>query len=120
MDRRAVRSMGEEQDVERAVNTAERLRDERIAKMGDLELLRVLVTEPRDADVTDDEFSAFVDMILHVRAGSLLTRKQRAWAEEVARRITPVRAAEAPKGREVPTPAVLQNLPLKPPGRRVP
>ena len=110
--------MGGRQEVELAVNTAERLRDERITKLSDTMLLRALVTEPRDADVTDEEFAAFVDMLLYVKSGSLLTRKQRAWAEEVARRITPVRAAEAPKGREVPTPAVLQNLPLKPPGRR--
>lgn len=50
-----------------------------------------------------------------------LTQKQRTWAQETVGK--PVyenlmSSGRAPRGSEVPTPAVLQHRPLKPPGRR--
>jgi hypothetical protein len=97
---------------ERDMNNAEQRRNVRIAAMTDLELLELF----RDADIGPGEYVAFANMRAE---GRRLTSKQRAWAEEVARRITPIRASEAPRGAEVPTPAVLQNLPKKPPRRIV-
>jgi hypothetical protein len=49
-----------------------------------------------------------------------LTDRQRDWAESVHQRIVPqyanlVSRGLVPRGREVPTPPVLQNLPKKPP-----
>jgi hypothetical protein len=51
-----------------------------------------------------------------------LSPRRRTWANDALDRFEP-RAANlvsrglVPRGREVPTPAVLRNLPLKPPGR---
>lgn len=92
-----------------------------IAALTDEALLKRAV----DSDeIESDEKAAFIDM----RANFLdhlgeptdwrLSRKQRRWVEEAVLRVTPVLAADVPRGREVKTPAVLQNLPKKPPPRR--
>lgn len=50
-----------------------------------------------------------------------LTQKQRSWAREIVGKPVYenlVSSGQVPRGREVPTPAVLQHRPLKPPGRR--
>jgi hypothetical protein len=52
----------------------------------------------------------------------MLSERQREWAQRVAdipgEYKNLVSSGQVPRGREVPTPAVLQNRPLKPPGRR--
>lgn len=96
---------------------AEKLRDERIAKLTDLELLRVLAKAADDGELTEVECSMCADYFAVVRSGRAL-KKGRPWAEQVARRVMPLKAAEVPQGRHVPTPAVLLNLPKKPPGVR--
>lgn len=98
------------------MNRAEEIRNAEIAKLDDWTLLRRIV-EPRDEDVSDGEFNAFVDM-LEAIGERRLSARQRAWAEEVARRITPIRAADVPRGQKVETPAVLRDLPKLPPGRK--
>jgi hypothetical protein len=97
------------------VNNAEEMRNARIATMSDLTLLRLLTTDP---GVADFEASAFNDMIRYVERVNSLSARQRAWAEEVARRVVPLDSREVPRGKEVETPAVLKHLPKTPPGRR--
>jgi hypothetical protein len=113
------------------MNDAERKRDVRIVTMSDVDLLRALVGDPYDCenggtgageDLTDDEAAAFIDMLMSLTCAeserrNCLSRKQRTWAEEVMRRVTPVQASDAPRGKEVPLPAALQHLPKLPPGR---
>lgn len=101
------------------VGAAEHRRNVRIAAWDDLALLDAL-TESHE--LTVDEFVAFTNMKRQISSGGErtqrhLTTKQRSWAEEVARRVTPILASDAPRGREVETPAVLRNLPKAPPGR---
>lgn len=64
---------------------------------------------------------AFDEMLARDRP---LSDKQRAWVRAVHEKLcgTPHyenawSAGKVPRGREVPTPAVLQKLPLRPPGR---
>lgn len=89
----------------------------------DADTLRSAIHSAKEKD--DDESSdAFIDML---ERGRPLTDKQRAWAERLAG-ISPnepaptyenlVSSGRVPRGAEVATPLVLQNLPLKPPGRR--
>jgi hypothetical protein len=105
------------------VNEAEKKRDARIARWSDTDLLRHVLHDTT-GDARTDEKAIFQDMLNRLCSApgveghqSCLSTKQRSWAEEVARRITPIRAADAPVGRAVETPAVLQNLPKSPPGR---
>lgn len=102
----------------------------------DLQLLDELLTKHAD-ELTDDETEAFASMRFDLQAygGVLgeasesgrrfreLTERQRAWAAAVRERVAPqyenlVSSGRAPRGREVPTPTVLQNLPKRPPTRR--
>jgi hypothetical protein len=101
------------------MNRAEEIRNAEIERLKDPDLLRRIVGPPRDPALNDAEFVAFVDMLRELRSGrqQYLSRRQREWAEEVCRRITPIKAADVPRGREVETPAVLCNLPKAPPGR---
>lgn len=103
------------------MNEAEKKRDARIAKMRDFDLLRSIVTTPKDEAVTDDEFRRFTDMLEGLKSGEIkcLSRKQRMFAEEVARRITPIDSRDVPRGREVEPPAALRVLPKKPPQRKM-
>lgn len=94
------------------MNRAEEARDARIARLSDRDLLLAIT---RDDDVTSDEKERFWDMRLRLAyEGAVLSKKQRSFAEEVLRRVTPILAADAPRGREVPTPAALQHLPERP------
>ncbi len=101
------------------MNRAEEIRNAEIAKLTDADLLTRIVTSPRDEEMRDAEFNAFVDMLRDLKAKrqQYLSVRQRQWAEQVCRRITPIRAADVPRGREVVTPAVLRDLPKVPPGR---
>ena len=100
------------------MNFAERRRDLHISAMLDLELLDMLCGDP---ELEVSEWRAFRNMRAEIRTGSYkrLSLKQRAWAEDVARRITPIKASDVPKGAEVETPEVLRNLPKEPPRRIV-
>lgn len=101
------------------MNDAARRRDARIVAMTDVDLLEALVEGPCDGDVSADETGMLIDMLARLTAGERygLSTKQRAFAEDILRRVMPLRAADAPRGREVETPAVLRNLPKSPPGR---
>jgi hypothetical protein len=100
----------------------------------DIRLLRKLV---KVADEAEDEdaipgfhggaIRAFRDMLAHLEAGRQpeLTAAQRKWAKNVAEKVLGevhyenlISSGKAPRGREVPLPAVLQNLPKKPPPRK--
>jgi hypothetical protein len=103
------------------VNTAEDQRNARIAAMDDLEILELLLDDAT-GEVTDYDRGAFVGMrarvINHLGVETRrLSRKERKWAEDAARRIVPLNVKEVPRGRPVETPAVLRHLPKKPPGR---
>lgn len=100
------------------MNLAERRRDLRIAAMLDLELLDLVCN---DGEVEADEFVIACNMRTQVRAGERahLSLKQRAWAEDIACRITPFSSKDVPEGRPVATPDVLKDLPKRPPRRVV-
>jgi hypothetical protein len=73
-------------------------------------------------ELTDAETEAFAGMRFNLTAGprQQLTDKQRAWVLGVRERVVPqyanlVSQGLVPRGREVPTPPVLQNLPKRPP-----
>lgn len=102
----------------------------------DLQLLDELLTKHAD-ELTDGETEAFASMRFDLQAyGGILgeasesgrrfrelTDRQRVWAAAVRERFSPqyknlVSSGQVPRGREVPTPAVLQDLPKKPPVRR--
>jgi hypothetical protein len=99
----------------------------------DLALLRELLDE-HSGELTDAEVEAFADMRFDLQAyGGILgpesasgrkfqqlTTDQRAWATRVRERVvgpapTRLTAGEIPRGREVPTPVVLRDLPKRPP-----
>lgn len=103
------------------MSLAEDKRDARIAAMDDGTLLEVVL---ESGELSETETHAFADMKAglenyEMEAGEVgrLSKRQRAWLEEVGRRVVPIRAEDAPRGREVPTPEVLKNLPKRPPGR---
>jgi hypothetical protein len=101
-------------------------------RTSDLNLLGELL-DKHAADLTDLEVEAFASMRLDLQAyGGILdgtdvgrpfhqlTDRQRSWVTGVHERVVPAYAnlvsrGLVPRGREVPTPAVLQNLPKRPP-----
>lgn len=105
------------------MNRGEAERNARIARMTDRALLSYLATETMNnpEELSTEECSTFADIFasLDLAKGNVMTKSERAHAEEVARRITPLKASEVPIGRRVETPEVLKVLPKKPPGRRV-
>jgi len=100
------------------MNSGEQARDARIAALDDLTLMQKLRTDIADMELNDVECGMVEDMYLQARGGRRLTKKQRGWSEDIARRVMPIFASDVPKGKHVETPAVLKNLPLKPPCRR--
>lgn len=106
------------------MNFAEQQRNRRIAQLSDLALLRLIVEGDHGEDVSAAELPMFIDWLAQLTSpGSTharLSSSQREHAREVARRILPLDAKQVPRGQEVPTPAVLQNLPKKPPRRSIP
>lgn len=92
--------------------------DEQDARM----LREVLAETPDEDEETRYNARAFRSMLNENRA---LTPAQKWWVRGVHERIigTPnyenlISTGRAPRGREVPTPPVLQNLPKRPPGRK--
>lgn len=100
------------------MNQAEEIRNEAIRKLSDVDLLDRVLSD-RSGDVSTAERKAFQEMrgAIVLEERTALSKRQRAWTEEACRRIMPINAADVPRGREVATPHVLQNLPMKPPGR---
>lgn len=95
----------------------------------DRALLRAVLDHPdHDRELGPEAVAAFEGMLddLNARRWPKLTDKQRAWVRKVADRLDvyvpgdgarPL-APEIPRGREVETPAVLRDLPKRPPGSR--
>ena len=99
----------------------------------DLSALSELLDRHAD-ELTEPELEAFADMRFSLQAYGgteipskgkyqQLTEKQRTWVTSVHERIVPAYAnlfsrGLVPRGREVETPAVLLNLPKRPPTRR--
>lgn len=90
---------------------------------GDRKLVREVLAE----EITEAEREAFTEMLAMLDAGRrTLSERQRSWVREVGKRagadvdnvMERWKRGEIPRGREVETPAVLRNLPMKPPGRR--
>lgn len=98
------------------MNYAEERRNRQIAVLPDLVLLNRVLD---DDETTPDERKAFDEMRANLLSGERrrLSQRQRSWVEEVARRLTPISAADVPRGNPVETPEVLRHLPKKPPGR---
>jgi hypothetical protein len=93
----------------------------RLARQEDLDLLNRLL----EYELREDLKEAFSDMRHGLQTGARLSLsvRQRQWASEVLESFEPsyenaVSNGKVPRGREVPTPAVLQNLPKYPPGRK--
>ena len=94
----------------------------------DLDKLRALVAYA-DQAADDDEIpwaEPFRDMLSRMDRGRQreLTLRQREWICEVHEKVLGdpvylnlVSTGQVPRGREVPTPEVLLNLPKRPPGR---
>jgi hypothetical protein len=101
------------------MNSGEQARDARIAALGDFALLQQLTGDADDAELNDVERTMLSDMFGQVREGRRLTKKQRKWSEDIARRTMPILASDVPRGKRVETPVALrrENLPLRPPGR---
>lgn len=93
--------------------------------MSDLSDGQLLADILEHEEITESEREAFSDMAAGLLEGRVLSRRsggQREWVERVHARLVPayenlVSRGLVPRGREVPTPEVLKNLPLKPPGR---
>ena len=86
---------------------------------------------PTKGKVSASESSAFESMLGKLTSGAyagayaVLTQAQRKWAKGVKERameapeyLNEWSSGKVPRGKEVPTPAVLQNLPKSPPPRR--
>jgi hypothetical protein len=99
----------------------------------DARMLRVIIDaaesfDEERAESFESTCAAFVEMLARLdRGGRDLTDRQRAWVCGVYEQTTGVpvyenswSAGKVPKGRDVPTPAVLQQLPKRPPGRSAP
>ena len=76
-----------------------------------------------DYELTDAQREMFTDFQEYLRTHLVLSRKQREVLKDVLERHEPtyenlVSEGKVPLGKPVPTPAVLQNLPKKPPTRR--
>jgi hypothetical protein len=99
----------------------------------DLSMLNELLDQ-HTGELSEAELEAFADMRFSLQAYGgtdihskgkfqMLTTKQREWVTTVHERIIPAYAnlvsrGLVPRGREVETPAVLRNLPKRPPMRR--
>lgn len=94
----------------------------------DLRLLNELLDD-HVHELSGTEAEAFTDMrcdLVGYDSGDgfrELTGPRRTWAKKVHERVVPqyenlVSRGLVPRGREVPTPAVLQRLPLKPPHKK--
>jgi hypothetical protein len=92
----------------------------------DLAMLRLVLADADDR-LNEDEIKAFRSMArwLEDHSGGKLSDKQRCWLDEVAARLDIAEPAAnlvsegvVPRGAEVPTPTILLNRPLKPPGRK--
>lgn len=84
----------------------------------DSDLLRRVL----DTKLTDEQREIFEDMLDKIGSTGKLSEKQRTWAKSIVDEPeyeNLVSSGKVPRGREVPTPPVLQNLPKRPPPRKV-
>jgi len=86
----------------------------------DLKMLKEILEHSDDLNGTEVEAFADMESSLTTDRFHELTEKQRQWAKTVWERVVPaysnlVSGALVPRGREVPTPPALQNLPKRPP-----
>lgn len=87
----------------------------------DLELLEKILHSGNAPELSENEVLAFQGMFDDLRTGerTVLSKRQRKWANETWERVKPIDNSKVPRGREVPTPAVLMNpqeaLKRKPP-----
>lgn len=98
------------------------------SRENDLRMLAELLKHHAE-NLTDAETEAFASMRFDLTTYGpgpfevfKLSEKQRAWVTSVYERLVPqysnlVSRGLVPRGREVPTPAVLKNLPKRPPKR---
>jgi len=83
----------------------------------DADLLRRAIA----GKLSDEQREAFEDM-LEKMGDRGLTEKQRSWVKGVLDEPeyeNLVSSGKVPRGKDIPTPAVLQNLPKRPPTRKV-
>ena len=96
--------------------------------VADASMLRQVIghLEAQNLDEPSMELEAFQDMLSRMKKnGRALSEKQRAWLRRTAERygvtdereLNLVSRGLVPRGRDVPTPPALRNLPKKPPGR---
>ncbi len=92
------------------------------------ELISALLIDEESSDFSAAEREAFPEMFDRLDGPNAqyrtLTSKQRSWALSTAERlcinpVPPKYRKPIPRGREVPLPPALQNLPKRPPGRRL-
>ena len=86
----------------------------------DIKLLKRVI---KHLEERGEDAEHFANMLLGLEEGrwNNLTAKQKKWAQDTLDEPeyeNLVSSGKAPRGREVPTPAILRNRPLKPPGRR--
>lgn len=86
----------------------------------DLEMLAKVL----DYELSDAQREMFADFLDYLQTRLVLSRKQREVLKDVLEKHEPtyenlVSSGKVPLGKPVPTPQVLQNLPKKPPTRRV-
>jgi hypothetical protein len=85
----------------------------------DLALLRSILSPGNEPELSAYELAAFGGMLSDLLSAKIsrLSDRQRQWTNDVAARLKPLDAKKVLRGREVPTPTVLQNLPKSPPKR---
>lgn len=94
--------------------------DEMSLRDEDIKLLKRVIALLEEQGKDAEHFSNMLAALEEGRFGNLTT-KQRKWAKDTLDEPeyeNLVSTGKAPRGREVPTPAVLQHRPLKPPGRK--
>lgn len=77
----------------------------------DMGLLEKILHSGNTPELTQNEILAFQGMHDDLRTGErvALSKRQKQWATETWERVKPIDNTKVPRGREVPTPAVLQN-----------
>ena len=95
----------------------------KVTKDEAIKMIRELL-EQYPMELSEWELNAFTDMAAQYTDQGWLSVAQAGRVKEVHDRIVPkyenlVSSGQVPRGKEVPTPEILKNLPLKPPKRKV-
>jgi hypothetical protein len=85
----------------------------------DLALLRSILSPANEPEFSAYERVAFAGMLENLTSANIsrLSNSQRQWANDVSARLKPLDSQKVLRGREVPAPSILQNLPKSPPKR---